>query len=362
MIPIEHYSTVYHLGITFLVVVFCLELTKYRSNSTAAKLPLSLFSFGILTYVLLFIGLRDPYASSLYLGDTGAYTRIFKSINYVDISLTKDVGFYVFMKLLSPLGVKIFYLISAAIYILLPHFTFKKWFGKNAIVATIVMITSMSFWSFGINGLRNGLATAFFIYAIGLRKKTVWMIVWMIISISFHKSMLLPTIAYLLSKYANNTKYLIYVWSVSIIVSFFFGSNLELYVSNIFDFIGFQDQRIDNIYADELDGQFVKRGFRIDFILYSFVAIILGNYYTLKKGFKDELYSRLLNTYIFTNATWILLIYVNYTNRIAYLSWFLMPIILIYPLIKDLKLKNKIWWVISVIMGSLIFTLIMFFK
>lgn len=362
MIPIEHYSTVYHIGISFLVLVFCIELTKYSSNSTATKVPLSIFSFVVLTYVILFIGLRDPYASSLYLGDTGQYTRTFNSINDIDISITKDVGFYVFMKLLSPIGVKMFYLICAAIYILLPHITFKKWFGKYAIIATIVMITSMSFWSFGINGLRNGLAAAFFIYAIGLRRKTVWMIVWMIISISFHKSMLLPTVAYFLSRYVNNTKYLIYIWSGSILVSFFVGKSSEIFINNFFDLIGFQDSRIDNIYADELDGLSLNRGFRIDFILYSSVAIILGYYYVIKKGFKDVLYTRLLNTYIIANTAWILLIYVNYTNRVAYLSWFLMPIIFIYPLLRGLQLKNKIRWEQSIIMGSLIFTLLIFFK
>lgn len=362
MISIEHYYTVYYIGLSVLVLVFCLEISKYSSNSTATKVPLSIFSFFILIYVILFIGLRDPYASSLYLGDTGAYTRIFHAIKFIDISLTKDVGFYFFMRLLSPFGVRIFYLICATIYVLLPYITFKKWFGNYAIIATVVMITSMSFWSFGVNGLRNGLATSFFIYAVGSRKKTIWTLVWMMVSISFHKSMLLPTVIYFLSKYANNTKYLIYFWSGSILVSFLFGYSLEFYVNNFFDLIGFQDSRIDNIYADELDGQSVNRGFRIDFILYSSVAIIFGYYFTFKKQYKDTLYSRLLNTYIITNSIWILLIYVNYTDRVAYLSWFLMPILFIYPLIKMPNLKNKIWWQLSVIMGSLLFTLIMFYK
>ena len=37
----------------------------------------------------------------------------------------------------------------------------------------------------------------------------------------------------------------------------------------------------------------------------------------------------------------VFFIYAAYTNRIAYLSWFLMPVVLIFPLLKEKIYKNQ---------------------
>ena len=174
--------------------------------------------------------------------------------------------------------------------------------------------------------------------------------------------MLLPTLAYLIATRVRNTVFLINIWFFSIIISFFLGDSMEMFINNFFKSIGFADNRADNMFANELDGQTVARSFRIDFILYSSVGIIIGYYTVIKKKFQESFYLNILNTYIIANTVWILLIYANYTNRTAYLSWFIMPIVLIYPFLKSELVKGqsiKIGWLI---LGSLVFTLIMFFK
>lgn len=47
------------------------------------------------------------------------------------------------------------------------------------------------------------------------------------------------------------------------------------------------------------------------------------------------MYKTILNLYLCTNAVWCLCMYASYCNRIAYLSWFMYPIVLIYPLLKE---------------------------
>lgn len=47
----------------------------------------------------------------------------------------------------------------------------------------------------------------------------------------------------------------------------------------------------------------------------------------------DSFYARLVNTYLLANAIWVLLIHANFSNRFAYLSWFMMPWLLLYPFV-----------------------------
>ena len=81
-----------------------------------------------------------------------------------------------------------------------------------------------------------------------------------------------------------------------------------------------------------------KAGFRLDFILYSIMPIIMVWYVTIKRNFKDLTYHIIATTYILANAFWIMVIRSEQSNRFAYLSWFLYPLVIAYPL-----LRMNIW-------------------
>lgn len=363
MIPVEHYSTVYYLTLSFAVLLMALPLLRHSSLKSYHSFDNDWYSGIILLICVLFIGLRDPWGSWMYLGDTGAYTRTFENITSEKLLESKDYGFDLLMYLASQtMTIQWFYLLCAVLYVVLPYLAFRKWFGNRAWIALLVYVTAMSFWAFGINGLRNGLGAAFFIYGISFFRQPLKMAVWFLLAVSFHKSMLLPVVAFLITHFYNNTKFLIRIWLVVIPIAFFFGNNLETFITGFFDTIGFEDKRVEGIFVDELDGQEVSRSFRLDFILYSSVAVYLGYYYTVKKKFKDVFYTRLLNTYLIANTVWILMIYAAFTNRTAYLSWFIMPLVLIYPLLKIQLVNRQSHWIFWIIIGSLMFTLLMFFR
>ncbi|MBN1184997.1 MAG: hypothetical protein JXB49_22115, partial [Bacteroidales bacterium] len=50
--------------------------------------------------------------------------------------------------------------------------------------------------------------------------------------------------------------------------------------------------------------------------------------------FTDKLYVQIFNIYVAANAFWILVIRAAFSNRFAYLSWFLMGIVVFYPFFK----------------------------
>ena len=57
---------------------------------------------------------------------------------------------------------------------------------------------------------------------------------------------------------------------------------------------------------------------------------------------------------MFTNAIWLLVIRIAYSDRIAYLSWFLIPIIVLFPLLSGELHIKKAQRYLKIIMGVFI--------
>jgi hypothetical protein len=321
-------------------------------------------AFLILCITILFIGFRDPYGSWRYLGDTANYSRTFANLNESTYGKKKDIGFYFLMYFSKKfLNLQLFYLLCALIYVVPVYVTFKKWFNQYAYFALLLFVTSLSFWGFGVNGLRNGLATSIFIYALGFQNKKLLQYGLLILAISFHNSMILPFVSYVLATYYTNTKSLIKIWLCAVVVSYFLGRQLESFFESLLLIFNLSDDiRVEGIFAESLDGVAVIKTYRFDFILYSSIALFIGCYYKYKLNYKSIFYDKILNTYIIANTVWILLIYIAYTNRTAYLSWFLIPIVLLYPLLRENFKINRVKFIRLMIIGSLLFTLITQFK
>lgn len=360
MIPIEYYSITYHLALTYVVLLLLYSLVNNKQvlHSRAFE------HWGVLVMFMciLFIGLRDPMASSKYLGDTSAYTRMYLNSSLPVWGESRDYGFEYFMYICSIfMPVQLFYLLCASLYVFLPYIAFKKWFKSGVWIALLVYVTAMSFWSFGINGLRNGLGVAVFIYALSCERRALqWLLFF--VAVGLHKSMLLPVCAWFIAGYCTNIKFWLRVWLIVIPIAYFYGDGLEIAIGAWMESLGWSDVRLNYFSEKSVEITQMSRAFRPDFILYSSVPIILGCYYIFKRQFQDVFYCRLLNLYLIANAVWILLIYAPYTNRTAYLSWFIMPVILVYPLLKGQVVKKQALWLVMTVLGNLIFTLIMFFK
>ena len=87
--------------------------------------------------------------------------------------------------------------------------------------------------------------------------------------------------------------------------------------------------------------------FRWDFVGFSVVPILWG-LYSLKTKYNDSkqylFYQFLLCSYIYANAIWLLAIRAAYTNRIAQLSWWMIPIIVAFPILRfDFTKRGRIW-------------------
>ena len=101
--------------------------------------------------------------------------------------------------------------------------------------------------------------------------------------------------------------------------------------------------------------------FRPDFVLYSSVPVIIGFRMVNVHRVRSKMYDFILNMYLLTNSVWMLCMYATFTNRIAYLSWFIYPIVLIYPFLENKWGINQYRILRIVVYGHLVFTLFMQF-
>lgn len=307
----------------------------------------------LLITVVLYLGLRP--ISGYAFGDMGTYANYFKQYAAgAPVTSTKDVIFHYYMRATASfMGVHGFFLLTEVIYILPMYLISKVYFKKYWFYAFFMFVVSFSFYTYGTNGIRNGLATSFFLWALCYKDKKGIMIFFFILGALFHKTLLLPIIAFSITYIFNNPKVYLKAWLLSIPASLALGS---VFIT-LFTSLGFGDDRL----AEYLSGSIqADTRFRWDFLFYSAFPIFAGWYFIVKKQFNDSFYYQIFNTYLVCNAFWVLVIRANFSNRFAYLSWFLMAIIIIYPLLKKQLFNNQQLIIAKVVTAYFAFTFLMF--
>ena len=224
-----------------------------------------------------------------------------------------------------------------------------RWLPRHFLIAIIFLFTAFSFWGYATNGIRNGMATSIAMVGLSffMRSKKELIIGYglLIIALLTHKSCILTIVTATAALFLRNTKINITFWLFCIVLGLLFQEQFKSLFSGLFD-----DNRLAAyLNADVSKDNFSRVGFRWDFLLYSSLPIIIGKTATTKQQIVDKTYTFLLHTYIFSNSFWVLINSAAYSNRFAYLSWFLYPIVLIYPFCKFKFIQNQ-----GIILGLLL--------
>jgi hypothetical protein len=357
-IPLEYYTLVYYNIVLVSILITLVQTSSYVGNEIACYRFNQNSTFSFALFITVYMGLRP--ISGYHFGDMLTYARYFEHLaTGGHIYQGKDIGFSILISNCSAImNVGTFFMLCSILYIFPAYLAFKRWFPNLAFFALLVFVGSFSFWGYGTNGIRAGVASSLFIWGLSYRKSIWAMFVLFLISVLFHKSMLLPLAAYGLTFIYNNSKVYLWVWFGSIFLSLAFGAVWE----NLFAAIGFGDDRLSS-YLTSVENvhQFSSIGFRWDFIMYSFFAVGAGALYIFKYDFQDKLYHQIYNTYLLSNAFWILVIRSNFSNRFAYLSWFLMALVVIYPLLKRRIVRYQYSIIGLVILLYYSFTYVMYY-
>lgn len=356
------YIAIYY-NLLLLIVAF-LSISPISSN-TVYKPYFRNESLALMLLLIVFLHITLRPLDPLF-GDTRAYAFNFYNISLWGVSAGegKDWGFQYLTYFISLFAnLVIYWMILCALYVMPVFYAFKRNFPFQYSIALLLFICSFSFWGYGVNGLRNGIATSLIIYALMIPRKFPIQLLVMGIAFSFHSSVLLPIGMFFITKYIVNTRYYLIGWFLCLILSITAHSYFENLLAN---FALFEEDDRLNAYltstVEDTMATFSRAGFRWDFMLYSLIPIYLGYLYIYKYNYKDQLYLRLYNIYLGCNAFWLLVIYAPYSNRFAYLSWFLYPIVMAYPLLKSNLLNQQGKKIQLMIFFNYLFTYLMWLR
>ena len=360
----EYYSPIYNIVVAVLSILVFSQYAN-RSDDRLEDVPdqpsLGVALFTVL--MIIFIGLRP--VSEKYFVDMATYDAAYGVLKGHDFVYYGGPGTNLLFDSLfgflasKDVPVTYFFFIIAAIYFIGISLACCMLFPKDKMASVLVYLSAFSTFAYGTNGIKAGAAAAFFLVAVALyeRRQWVWVVILLLVSYGFHHAMIMPIVAFVACLVVKNPKVYLIFWVVCFFISLFHITFFQELMANFID-----EQGAGYLLGD---GGYVKAdflgGFRIDFILYSVIPIIVGIIAVEQKKIQSDTYLFLLNLYTLTNAVWLLCMYADFTNRIAYLSWMLFPIVLIYPFLNEEweGPRYKIFqWVVY---GHLVFNLFMAF-
>ncbi|UKM63953.1 EpsG family protein [Flavobacteriaceae bacterium GSB9] len=355
LIPGKYFYDIYIYTCLFSILCILLHAFALDIHDKKNLRFINVMGIFILIFITLLIGQR-PITSRFGFGDTINYFKAFRAYsNGGQITESTDLGWHFFMKTLSNIvSVHTFFTICAFLYIFPMYKISKQLFHSYWYYVFFAFIVSFSFYTYGVNGVRNGVAASLFLWGLCFRHKKIIMGLFFIWAILFHKTIMLPVLAYLLTYLYNQPKFYLKAWVICIPLSLAMGG---VWIS-IFSSLGF-GERLSGYLSGDLGGGIP--GFRWDFLFHSFFAVFAGWYFIYKKKFKDAFYNQLLNTYLICNGFWVLIIRANFSNRFAYLSWFMMAIVIFYPLLKQPMFKHHHLMLVKIMAVYFSFTFLMYF-
>lgn len=362
-----YYLSIYMFVVMMLTINKFLELypssgymVLYRRDSYMAMIIFSIF-------FVLFYGFRPI---SIYFGDTVNYNasyKIFQTYGTVGGDLPTELNSdwlfnWTMFYFAQVFDIQAFFVVVQYFYIVMMFNGCRKLDSHHGATLMLLCVGAFSFYGFAVNGIRNGVACSFVIMAIAsvCKGERIWPIVLSFIAISCHKSTALPLACMFFTYFVRNPKYMFSVWLGTIVISLLLGDS----IANLISLISY-DERLSELalkgdeVADEW-GESLDNRFRWDFLLYSSMPILLGWYTLFVRKVYNNTYLILLGTYIYANSFWVIVIRDLFSNRYAYLSWFIYPIVLAYPLFNlPVFKKNHSQKTAWILLGHFGFTAIM---
>lgn len=355
-------EALFHNVLLFIVLIFPMMVVPVSRNNRVVDVPRPFWGALIWCFAIWCIANVPTYLGTWT--DRGAYATTFVSFaqgNYHFEGLQGEALFALYMFLVSFLSsdYHLWFYITAMIYVGNYFIAANRLTKEYSFVLFLSMLCCFQFFGYGENTIRAGFAGSFIILGLSICNKLPLMLTCFFVSFFCHKSMAIPIGALALAYFMpNKTKWFIRLWFFCILGSFFLGSTFEAFFSQLIS-----DGR-SHYLMTSANQTIYKVGFRWDFLFYSALPIAMGYYYLFVLKFRSVFYHWIYNAYLIANAFWVLVIRAEYTDRFAYLSWFLFPLLLMYPLLtqqlfRDVYKQKQM--IVYVILVQYAFTYYMYF-
>lgn len=220
----------------------------------------------------------------------------------------------------------------------------RRFMPRHMFLTFLLLISAFSFWGYATNGLRHGMASSIALVGLSFFMKSrrdLWMgMGLMVLAVLTHTAMALTLACALFALRWRNVKWSVAIWVACCVIAFLLPDVVTDFLASM-DSGGKDRMGYYATQATDKAGLFSRTGYRWDFLLYSAVPIAIGWLLVVKDKVHDEMYTFLLNVYIYANSFWVLINTVAYSNRFAYLSWFIYPLLLAYPFFKIPVMKYQ---------------------
>jgi len=267
MFPASLYTPLYFHAM--LLVVSACALVYYWAGKGQAE-SLAQFNqwaaIAIGVGVLVFIGFRP--VSGVFV-DMPLYASSYERVQQGLEPKFDDWLFDGLVRLCSPvLPVGGFFFVCALLYIAPLAVASWRVHGRWGFPVFLAFLTAFSFWAYGVNGMRNGMATSVLILAFAFYDKPLLMLPLMAAAWGFHGSTILPAGAFLVVRHVKRTEIWLAFWIFCVATSLFAGNVGGMLLSHY-----------NPLAYDERVGTYILgsegSGFRADFLVYSIVPVIV---------------------------------------------------------------------------------------
>lgn len=360
MFAASSYQIIYLILVSILTLFVCGRYSNSkRTNDLRVKGRRHLVGVGFAVMISLFIGLRPVSPVFVDMINYADIYEVYTARPFVFNWYSDNIIFDNLLLLFASFGINkiLFFLIISFVYFLCMFAACKKLFPNDAFLVFIVCLAAFSTFSYGVNGIKAGAAASVFLLALAYHEHIIPSLLLAIVSYGFHHAMQVPVLAWVIVLFFHDSRVFIFFWILCVVLAAFHFTFVQEFLASVTDETG--SVYLSN--TDPYNQSFTLTGFRPDFILYSAVPVLIGAYMVLIQRVVSKEYNYLLCFYLLTNSVWMLCMYAEFTNRIAYLSWFVYPIVLIYPFVYLLKGKRAWIPMNMVVYGHLLFTLFMFF-
>lgn len=352
MISGEYYISIYFFVVTIFTLIYVNRYSHYTLSDTGT-MPLVLLSVGM----TMFIGFRPIYRGFV---DMMNYSYTYDYNLGMPFDFDRNTENYLFDNWFSfccsfSFDKSIFFLSIALVYFMGAAIACKKLFKKHSVIAYLFFLGAFSAFSYGTNGIKAGAAMSIFLLAVAWWNNKVVAMLLLWIALGFHHSMLMPIVAFALCNFVRKPKCFFYGWLVCLLLS---AAHVTSFMNVLGDFVSGDNARA----ASYLDATAIwegKSGFRYDFVIYSAMPVLAGYYTIIKRSIESQTYIFMWSLYCVINAFWLICMYAQYTNRIAYLSWGLYPFVLCYPFLMIKFDDRQYKWLANIALLHLGFTLFM---
>lgn len=321
----------YYYLIAFICALILLSFHSHTGRNPRIMIDILVTFFAAFT--VYYFGSREVNIGV----DTIRYEKAFSFYeNIGEFEIRKD-PFYDYLTFIfaQTFNFQALLLFCAFLYVFGALYAFKKIFKANYFLPFLVFLVYPYFIAWGVNVMRSGVAASLFLVGLGVyydKGKKSKVTFWFLLSVLFHISMFVPLLFFFLTRFLKNTKVIFCAWLFSIVL----GVLKINIIARLVNVLGGLASRASNYSQGE-----GEESSWINFLIFGFFPVVFAVYNIIVKKNKDDFYKWLVNAYMLTHIPYIVLINTQYASRLGYLAEFMMPIILLFPLLVNPEFKIR---------------------